>query len=521
MSRFHSTVSRREFLKNVGLAGGVGAAAALAAPGFHDLDEVAAAKGSAPKRSWWIKEKDEPTVDVDWDLMARHHGFHSTQSDIIQARYYGLEEWKAMTMPSATDRMKAGEPGYSLRDYALANGANRENSAYGKWEDTFRGANTPAFIGPQRAKTPEQLGVPKWEGTPEENTKMLRAAMKLYGAQDIGVSKLDDHHKKLVGTHGDNISYSYYPPKFNVPTTVTKPMVFADVPTGYVDSATGTFYIPNKDMWEVTFTIPMPKELARTAHSQLFGAANNCRYRMTTVIRPNTQEFLRGLGYQGLADNPYRGVPSEAGAVFSGLAENSRHTIMAINPEHGSWTGFFHILTDLPLEETKPIDAGIWRFCHSCGTCAKYCPSNSIEPKGGREISYDPYPSAVTPKDPPLPGLGWDKPTPGESEYFKLGRKTYWTDMISCAGYRKSVDACLRCFGSCVFNSADDAMIHDLVRSTSAVTPLFNSFFAEMHEVFGLGLKNDEEKEEWWDMSLPSHGYSTAVTSRHGGYNKG
>jgi histidinol-phosphate/aromatic aminotransferase/cobyric acid decarboxylase-like protein len=40
MGKFHSTVSRRTFMKGLGLAGaGIGAAAA-AAPVFHDLDEV-------------------------------------------------------------------------------------------------------------------------------------------------------------------------------------------------------------------------------------------------------------------------------------------------------------------------------------------------------------------------------------------------------------------------------------------------------------------------------------------------
>ena len=42
MSKFHSTVTRRDFMKGLGLAGaGIGAAAA-ASPVFHDLDEVAA-----------------------------------------------------------------------------------------------------------------------------------------------------------------------------------------------------------------------------------------------------------------------------------------------------------------------------------------------------------------------------------------------------------------------------------------------------------------------------------------------
>lgn len=102
------------------------------------------------------------------------------------------------------------------------------------------------------------------------------------------------------------------------------------------------------------------------------------------------------------------------------------------------------------------------------------------------------YPSSITPKDPALPGLGWDKPTPGESDYFKTGRKTYWTDMITCAGYRKAVDLCLRCFGSCVFNGPKGAMVHDVIRGTVANVGIFNGFFATMHEAFGYGVVEGE-----------------------------
>lgn len=46
MNKLHSTVSRRDFMKGLGLAeAGLGAAMA-AAPVFHDLDEVIAKGGN-------------------------------------------------------------------------------------------------------------------------------------------------------------------------------------------------------------------------------------------------------------------------------------------------------------------------------------------------------------------------------------------------------------------------------------------------------------------------------------------
>ena len=367
--------------------------------------------------------------------------------------------------------------------------------------------------------------MPKWQGTPEENYRMLKAAMIFFGASDIGISQLDEHHKKLVSLYPSGISESYFPykssPNWPPPTTVTQPVVFKDVPKFSYDSATGTTTIPsNISLYTVSYTIPQAHELFRTGpDSALSGAANVSRYRLRDHLRSSTQVFLKGIGYQSQRDEPYRILPGGAGAVLTGLAENARHTNMAISPEHGSTVGLYELMTDLPLEPTKPVDAGIWRFCHTCGKCAVFCPSGSIEPKGGREPSFEPPPSSVVPKHPPLPGEGFDPLGPGESEYYKLGRKTYWTDSVKCNIYLTARPrTCRFCYGSCVFNSQYGALIHDVVRSTVGTTGIFNSFFATMSGTFGFGPKTGEEIEEWWDMSLPSYGYSTAVGARHGGY---
>ena len=73
MSKFHTTVSRRDFMKGLGLAGaGLGAAAA-AAPVFHDLDELAGASQGETKHPWWVKKLDleKPTVEIDWSVYKR------------------------------------------------------------------------------------------------------------------------------------------------------------------------------------------------------------------------------------------------------------------------------------------------------------------------------------------------------------------------------------------------------------------------------------------------------------------
>ncbi|MBW1854724.1 MAG: twin-arginine translocation signal domain-containing protein, partial [Deltaproteobacteria bacterium] len=71
MSKFHSSITRRDFMKGLGLAGaGLGATAA-ATPVFHDLDEVLSTGEDITtqgKRPWWVKEVDKPTVEIDLNL---------------------------------------------------------------------------------------------------------------------------------------------------------------------------------------------------------------------------------------------------------------------------------------------------------------------------------------------------------------------------------------------------------------------------------------------------------------------
>ncbi|XUX00957.1 MAG: reductive dehalogenase [Dehalogenimonas sp.] len=521
MSKFHSMVSRREFMKGLGMAGAGLGAASLVAPVFHDLDELAASPNGKYKRAWWVKQVDEPTVDIDWDMMQRHHGGHSIQSAAIVARYAGIDEYSAMSKPESDSsgyRMKQNQPGYLLRDQALSTG----KAGVGQWfvEDLFGGPKTilssMGEFKTSKINSPEALGVPKWTGTPEEATKMLKAAMVFYGAADVGASQVDEHHKKLIGLTGDNVSTTYFPYGSKVnwppPSTVVRPMVFSDTePDFRFDKNTGTSYIPgNMSLYSVPYIVPEDVTLNRLRPTTL-GSTAQVRYRNRTEVRGSTQTFIKALGYTSMGDYPYRAVPAIATHVLAGLKENSRHTIMGISPEFGNFSGSFDMMTNLPLEPTKPIDAGMWKFCQSCGVCAEGCPSGSIEPKGGREPSFEIPASSVTPKHPPLPDWGYA----GEPEYFKIGRKTYWTDFISCGIYVRSVATCNRCWGTCTFASPTNALIHNVVRGTMSVTPMFNSFFGSMHRAFDYGLKEGDAIEDWWDMALPSYGWDTALMSKY------
>ena len=67
------------------------------------------------------------------------------------------------------------------------------------------------------------------------------------------------------------------------------------------------------------------------------------------------------------------------------------------------------------------------------------------------------------------------------------------------------------CHGNCSFNVDNASSIHDFVRATVSTTSIFNGFFWQMSKTFHYGLKEDEEKEEWWDMALPAYGFDTTT----------
>ena len=521
MSKFHSIVSRRDFMKGLGLvsAGAVGAMAA--APAFKDLDEVLSAGAGTRKRAWWIKDVDEPTVDMDWSIIQRVHGGHSTQSAPVVARYVGKDKYNAMTTPTSdkpATRLLNNEPGYRLRDQALsaANGGLMSNMSFtadpaklgavGGVIPTCEGDK----FGRQKVATPESRGVPKWTGTPEEATAMLRAAMVFFGAMDFGTEEIN---KKLIGLSGDNTTMADYPNIDKATTMTIKPIEFANQPKFSWDPAKNITYIPdNIHLSTIGYLIPHDLELNRVRPTTL-GSTAQTRYRMRRETTTCTQDFLYGLGYQSMADVPYRAMPSGATGALTGLTENSRHSIMTISPTYGAFVGIFDMLTDLELAPTKPIDAGIWRFCQSCGLCADKCPSGSITKKGEAEPSYEVRVSKTTPVDPTLPGM-----RAGGGEWHKLGRKTYWTDMPTCQLYVRSVAVCNRCWGNCVFSGANGALVHEVVKATAGTTGIFDSFFAGMHDKFGYNLKTGESIEEWWDMSRPAYGFNSALFATHTSY---
>jgi reductive dehalogenase len=447
-------LSRRDFLRVAGVGAGAAAVATVTKP--------AAAKGNLaagsfsdpagrPNRPWWVRVVDEPTTEVDWDMMTRYNERTGTVRGPGMAGYVGEDEVDRLSAVAAEkelQRMLDNVDGYTLKDQALS----EAHVGVGR-----------SYLGPQEAPTPEERGVPKWTGSPEEAAKIIRAAMRHFGAATVAFMELDDNTRKLIyGVDPDG-----------------KELVFTDDPVASEDD--DKRYIPNSCKYVIAYTVQMSQETMRRCPTPLGSQTTSLTYRRGETIQASAQEFLRGLGYQGLGESSTNALGiAPALAVMCGLGEMSRLNRL-VTPEFGPMVRVFKLLTDLPVATDKPIDAGIMEFCKRCKKCAEACPSESL--------SFLDEPTWE------VQG-GWNNP----------GHKAYFENAVTCRSYwrEEAGTNCGICFAVCPFAKKDKAWIHEWVKAGAATAPFLDSFFRSMDDAFGYGTQ--ASAEEWWSLDLPEYG---------------
>lgn len=460
-------LGRRDFLRLAGL--GIGAVAATNAGKVKSEQPVKeTARGTysdpagRPKRPWWVKTVDEPTVEINWDEVNR------VNERTMTVRGPGLGKYGGSDLPGELaeegaklkqERLENGTPGWALKDQALYNAQI--------WD--LRGESY--YLGPQTADTPEDMGVPKWEGSPEEASRILRSAMRHFGAAQVTFLELDERTRKLIYSHDPD----------------GKKIVFEEVEEAYETEEKRV--IPNKCKYVIVWSVQMSLETLRRSPTHTACQTTLGAYGRSRRIQGITQEFLRGLGYQGLGEASINAIGiAPALAVMSGMGELSRLN-RVITPEYGPMVRIFKILTDLPVATDKPIDAGIMDFCRKCKKCAEACPSEAL--------SFDDEPSWET-------RGGWNNP----------GHKAWFEDSVKCMTYWRTGagNNCTICFAVCPFSKEDKAWIHDWVNFGVATVPAMDGFFRSMDDAFGYGTQADPE--EWWNLDLPEYGISTERSVR-------
>jgi epoxyqueuosine reductase len=456
MAEERKRISRRDFFRVAGLgAGATVATTKVAQPAEKPEPGVMADPAGRPPRPWWVRTVDQPTMEIDWSKVQRFDERNGSVRGPGMANYVGQDEVDRLGKVNAQrtkERILDNEPGYTLKDYALgaAQGAGVSQS----------------FLGPQKAATPEERGVPRWQGTPEEAARIVRAAMRHIGAAQVGFVELDENTRKLI--------YSVDPDG--------KKLVFTDDPIASEDDEAR--YIPNSCKYAIVYLVQMSEETLKRAPTELGSQTTSLTYLRGRQIQGSTQEFLRTLGYQALGESSTNALGiAPAFGVMAGLGEMSRLNRL-ISPEYGPMVRVFKLLTDLPVATDKPIDAGILEFCKHCKKCAEACEPGAL--------SFDDEPTWET-------RGGWNNP----------GHKAYFEDSVKCMTYwREGVQTnCGICFAVCPFAKKDKAWIHGWVKASVSTAPVLDGFLRSMDDAFGYGGQKDPE--EWWKLDLPELGIDT------------
>ncbi|MDV2989624.1 MAG: reductive dehalogenase [Dehalogenimonas sp.] len=496
MSKFHSTISRRDFMKALGITGAGLGAASLLSPQFQDLDDMISASASQNQYPWWVRRVDEPTVEVDWTMKSRWSEVNTLRgSSFYMNSYITPEEQNARQAQQAAwhqQWLEENKPGWALRDRAFSGAADE-------------GGVSNTFMGTKRVAGPEDLGVPKYSGTPEENSRLIRSALRFFGCMSVGFVELDP-------LTTEKFIYSYEPGgRRQITWKADGPFETATEHAHPLDARNVIVMVnqENHELWKRSNTLLQVQ----------------IRYQRAANIQERVQNFLGGLGYWALSEGGNGTGNAPALSIMAGLGELGRIQ-RTITPEWGPTVGIFRYITDMPVEAGKPIDAGFWRFCFTCKKCAEACGEGALsladEPTWDPSENATPY-TPVTGHDPAdRPGALPAQP----GGWHQGGAKVFYEDSRKCRAWKMHANTCNsgRCHGVCTFTKHHYASIHETVLAVQSATPIFNSFFKEMDDLMGYGLagwahddysapddKRTSAVDEFWNYQLPVYGIDTSV----------
>lgn len=451
-----SRISRRQLFKLGALGGGVVAAGGIAV-GVKTLS-TSGGKEAHPglNHPWWVKTVDIPTMRVDEKTYRRFNGKAHVLYSFM--KYVGREKAIKIFRNSRKKRlkeMKEKKPGYRLEEKALFEAG---------WT-VYRTGNLYTGIRSWERiniATPEEQGVEKWKGSPQEAAMLVKRGGRFYGAAQVGIAKLDRRH-----IFTEEKGYK---------------IVFENVDQPYkVDSE--KLVIPKKCKWVIAVSVQMSLDAIQCAPSMIAAAASTTAYSRAGLLVATLAEYIRGLGYTAIPSVNELGS-SVAVAVDAGLGELGR-TNRLITPIYGPNVRLAKVLTDMPMSTDKPVDFGLKDFCRVCKRCAEVCPSKALSMKDDPDFKVR---------------GGWNNP----------GHEAWFEDSTKCFEYWMEVGTdCGLCLAVCPWSKKDKTVIHEIVKASSAKMPFLAGTFTEMDRAFGYGRQRDPN--DWWEKELPEFGIDTAL----------
>ncbi len=418
-------------------------------------------KGRYP---WWVNSVDKITTPVDVSTWERKTTDMILMTQVMQGplREEGLtrlEKGRARML----EKMRSNAPGSRIQDFALHYASE---TYFAAGTDMFTLSLIMKFLKINEIvgtliHPPDELGVPRWEGSEKEASAMVEAAGIHLGASQVGFTGLNPWCLEA---------------NVHISSSVEKIKTTED----------GQVLVPEDMKYVIVLAAQVPMEAQYRAPSQIGDAADRSGYENRQMAMERMINFIRGLGYKA---KPIPGMipPVIPLALMAGLGEMGRMNRL-ISPLYGGAIRLEALVTDLPLALDKPIDFGLQEFCRGCKKCARACPANAL--------SMDDDPS-------------WEP----KGVYSTPGKKVWYDDGERCSSYSASTHIyCGACLGACPWNKDNKTALHSVSRAMGATMPSLSPFMVFMDDLFGYGLVPEQRMNEWWDLKLPNKGFDSSRT---------
>ncbi|MDV2988853.1 MAG: reductive dehalogenase domain-containing protein [Dehalogenimonas sp.] len=459
MDRYHSSISNKDFMQGLSLS----EKGKDSSDEFRDLDQMLSA--SELNKPWFIKDIDVPTVEIDLKL----HNPYPQSANVYNIntffRYLNDPKIEAEIISNSKLRETNGIlqqlPGNSLRDISLVK-ALISDYYY----------DLPSPVGGFRSiPSPKDYGVPRWEGKPEDNAKMIRTVAKAIGCSYVGIIDLNDHKLGPI----INLFYSEMAVKFE------------EGIGDYKLQGLNTICYPSNCRYLIVLVPQMKSIYKRFGNfTTLATAGQDSTDKVLHLAK--MMNFLHGIGYLGFEIRS----PLPPLEILTGIGEYNRTHGPPITPAFGNecLSGTFSILTDLPLAPSKPIDMGILKYCENCLKCAVACPSGAIDKNKlpSWEINTGPWNASNDHK-------GY------KNNSFKC--MEFIVNNIATGFRPRLMGHCMNCVYSCPFTKAK--MLDSHLKPLPSIVPTLSI--------------DRENTRHFWEIDLPEFGMMSILNTPRMGEN--
>jgi ferredoxin len=187
---------------------------------------------------------------------------------------------------------------------------------------------------------------------PQELTAIIKELALSYGADAVGIAKVEKHHHYMhrgdmygmgVG-YGKRIHLSYE--------------------------------------YAIVVASALNKEMINRAPTVGVWIPAMLGYAKCTAVTAQLALYIKSLGYEAQTDNFFEYYsPMTPLAAAAGIGQIGRCNCV-ISKEYGNRMKIGAVLTNLPLKEDAPVDFGMVEFCQACLKCAIDCPAKAVSFQG-------------------------------------------------------------------------------------------------------------------------------------------